>query len=136
MYDLAERHGGLVNRRELLWSTIAASGAFGYLLQAQDKDLDPLKVTPQTHKLLFENRFVRVIESKVPSGEMEPKHGHPHSVTVYLADADSEIKTFPDEKTSRVHRIAGTAGWSEATVHEIKNVGATSSHNIRIELKC
>jgi hypothetical protein len=35
-----------------------------------------------------------------------------------------------------VHRKAGTAGWSEATVHEIKNVGATSSHTIRIELKC
>jgi len=125
-----------VNRRELLWTTIAARRAFGHLVQAQDKDLDPLKVTPQTHKLLFENQFVRVIESKSPAGETEPKHSHPHSVTVYLADSDAEIKTFPDEKTSRVHRTAGTAGWSEATVHEIKNVGATSSHTIRIELKC
>lgn len=125
-----------MNRRELLWTTIAARRAFGHLVQAQDKDLDPLKVTPQTHKLLFENQFVRVIESKSPAGETEPKHSHPHSVTVYLADSDAEIKTFPDEKTSRVHRTAGTAGWSEATVHEIKNVGATSSHTIRIELKC
>ena len=125
-----------MNRRELLWSTIATSGAFGYLLQAQDKDLDPLKVTPQTHKLLFENQFVRVIESKVLTGETQPKHSHPRSVTVYLADADAEIKTFPDGKISRVHRTAGTAGWSEATVHAIKNVGATSSHTIRIELKC
>ena len=136
MYDLAEDIGGFVNRRELLWTTIAARRAFGHLVQAQDKDLDPLKVTPQTHKLLFENQFVRVIESKSPAGETEPKHGHPHSVTVYLADSDAEIKTFPDEKTSRVHRTAGTAGWSEATVHEIENVGATSSHTIRIELKC
>jgi hypothetical protein len=125
-----------VNRRELLWSTIAASGAFRCLAQAQDKDLDPLKVTPQTHKLLFENQVVRVIESRLPSGETEPKHGHPHSVTVYLADVDTEIRTFPDGKTSRVHRTAGTVGWNEATVHEIKNVGGTSSHNIRIELKC
>jgi hypothetical protein len=128
--------GGLVNRRELLWTTIAASGAFGHLAQAQDKDLDPLKVTPQTHKLLFENQFVRLIESNVPAGGAEPKHRHPHSVTIYLADSDAEIKTFPDGTTSRVHRTAGTAGWSEATVHEIKNVGATSSHTIRIELKC
>ena len=136
MYDPAERIGGFVNRRELLWTTIAASGALGYLVQAQDKDLDPLKVTPQTHKLLFENQFVRVIESKVPAGETERKHSHPRSVTVYLADSDAEIKTFPDGKTSRVHRTAGTAGWSEATVHEINNVGATSSHTSRIELKC
>jgi hypothetical protein len=128
--------GGLVNRRELLWTSIAASGALGHLLQAQEKDLDPLKVTPQTHKLLFENQFVRVTESTVSPGETEPKHEHPHSVTVYLADADTEIKTFPEGKTSRVHRKAGTAGWSEAIVHEIKNVGATPSHTIRIELKC
>ena len=125
-----------MNRRDLLWTTVAASGAFGQLLRAQDKDLDPLTVTPQTHKLLFENQFVRVIESNVPAGGTEPKHGHPHSVTVYLADSDAEIKTFPDGKTSRVHRTAGTAGWSEAIVHEIKNVGATPSHTIRIELKC
>jgi len=136
MYDLADDMEAVVNRRELLWWTIAASGVFGHLLQAQDKDLDPLKVTPRTHKLLFENQFVRVIESKVQTGGTEPKHGHPHSVTVYLADADTEIKTFPDGKSSLVHRTAGTAGWSEATVHEIKNVGATSSHTIRIELKC
>ena len=124
-----------MNLRQLLCSTIAASAAFE-LLQAQDKELDPLRVTPQTHKLLFENQFVRVIESKAPAGGTEPKHAHPHSVTVYLADSDAEITTFPDGKTSRVHRKAGTAGWSEATVHEIKNVGATSSHTIRIELKC
>ena len=136
MYDLAGDMGGFVNRRELLWTTIAASGAFGHLLQAQDRDLDPLKVTPQTHKLLFENQFVRVIESNVQAGGTEPKHEHPHSVTVYLADSDAEIKTFPDGKTRRVHRTAGTAGWSEGIVHEIKNVGATPSHTIRIELKC
>jgi hypothetical protein len=125
-----------VNRRELLWTAIAAPSAFAHLVQDRDKDLDPLKVTPRTHKLLFENQFVRVIESNVPAGETEPKHGHPHSVTVYLADSDADIKTFPDGKTSRVHRSARTAGWSEAIVHEIKNVGATSSHTIRIELKC
>jgi len=125
-----------VNRRELLLSTIVTSGAFGYPLQKRDNDSDPLRVTPQTHKLLFENQFVRVIESKVPTGGTEQKHSHPRSVTVYLADADTEIKAFPDGTTSRVHRTAGTAGWSEATVHEIKNVGTTSSHNIRIELKC
>jgi len=133
---LPKHLGGFVNRRDLLWTTVAASGAFGQLLRAQDKDLDPLTVTPQTHKLLFENQFVRVIESNVPAGGTEPKHGHPHSVTVYLADSDAEIKTFPNGKTSRVHRTAGTAGWSEAIVHEIKNVGATPSHTIRIELKC
>jgi hypothetical protein len=123
-----------VDRRQLLLSSLGIASVLGRLIRAQD--LDPLRIMPNTHKLLFENRFVRVIESKVPAGAKEARHGHPHCVTVYLADVDVEIRTFPDGKTSRVHRTAGTAGWSEATLHEVRNVGSTSSHNIRIELKC
>ena len=33
------------------------------------QDLDPLKVAPDTHKLVFENRFVRVLEVHVPPGK-------------------------------------------------------------------
>jgi hypothetical protein len=121
-----------VDRRQLLLSSLGMGSVLGRLIRAQDK-LDPLRIMPNTHKLLFENRFVRVIESKVPAGAKEARHSHPHCVTVYLADVDVEIRTFPDGKTTRVHR---TAGWSEATVHEVRNVGSTSSHNIRIELKC
>ena len=40
------------------------------------QDLDPLKVAPDTHKLLFENRFVRVLEVHVPPGKTEPLHQH------------------------------------------------------------
>ena len=134
MYDSVEHLEIGVNRRELLWSAIATTGILGRQLQAQNLDL--LKLMPETHKLLFENQFVRVIESRVPVGGVEPKHSHPHCVTVYLADVDVEIKTFPDGTISQAHRTAGTAGWSEATVHEVKNVGTTSSHNIRIELRC
>ena len=123
-----------MKRRELIASTFFMGAIFRPLLEAQD-NLDPLKIMPDTHKLLFENQFVRVIESKVPAGGREPKHSHPHCVTVYLAEIDSEITTFPDHETSHVHRTAGTAGWSEATVHEVRNVGNTASHNIRNRTK-
>jgi hypothetical protein len=65
-----------MNRRQLLLSTLGMSGVFGRLIQVQD-DLGPLKIMPGSHKLLFENRFVRVIESRVPAGGAEPKHRHP-----------------------------------------------------------
>jgi hypothetical protein len=99
------------------------------------EELDPLKVASDTHKLLYENTFVRVISAKVPPGKTEPKHKHPRSVTVYLADYDIESKTFPDNKVARGHRTFGTVSWSDPTVHEIHNVGKTVSHAIRIELK-
>jgi hypothetical protein len=124
-------------------STIAYSlAAAGLLListprlfSRPEESLDPLKVASDTHKLLFENKLIRVIEAKVPVGSKEPKHSHPHGLTVYLANYDIEQKSFPDGKVSRSHRAFGTVSWGEATVHEITNVGKTKSHSIRIELK-
>jgi quercetin dioxygenase-like cupin family protein len=97
--------------------------------------LDPLKVCPDTHKLLFENAVLRVIEAKVPPGSTEPKHSHPRGITVYLADYDVQMTTIPDNKVTQAQRKFGTVSWSEAVVHEVKNTGRTNSHAIRIELK-
>jgi hypothetical protein len=102
---------------------------------SSEEVLDPLKLAPDTHKLVFENRFVRVIESRVPAGGEEPKHSHPHGLTVYLANFESEVTTFPDGKSSKVRRQFGTAIWSEAIVHEVKNIGKVDGHALRIELK-
>jgi len=97
--------------------------------------LDPLKVCPDTHKLLFENAVLRVIEAKVPAGSTEPKHSHPRGITVYLANYDVETKTIPDNRVTQGQRKFGTVSWSDAVVHEVKNTGKTNSHAIRIELK-
>ena len=113
---------------------LLAAGVFASLSQATNP-LDPLKVCPDTHKLLFENAVLRVIEAKVPPGATEPKHSHPRGVTVYLADYDVESKTIPDNKVTRAQRKFGTVSWSDAVVHEVKNTGKTVSHAVRIELK-
>lgn len=111
-------------------------GAVGVAAGPQPANsLDPLKVCPDTHKLLFENRLVRVIESKVPAGTTEPRHRHPHGITVYLADYAVEATTFPDNKVTRSLRTFGTVSWSDAVVHEVKNIGKANLHAIRIELK-
>jgi hypothetical protein len=130
-------NGVYMQRRKALFS-ILKTIAFGFVaraLGAEQEQGDALKIMPDTHKLLFENEFVRVIESKVPAGGSEPRHNHPHGVIVPLADFDAEIKTFPDGKVTRVHRTFGSASWSEATVHEVKIMGNNPSHNIRVELK-
>ena len=127
-----------MHRRQLLF-TILKSMAVGLIAgrsgSAQD-DLDPVKLMPDTHKVLFENAFVRVIEGRVPAGGFEPKHRHPHCVLVNLAEFDVEVKAYPDEKWNRMHRTFGTATWNEATVHEVRNVGSVPTHTVRIELRC
>jgi hypothetical protein len=61
---------------------LLAAGVFASLSQVTNP-LDPLKVCPETHKLLFENAMLRVIEAKVPPGSTEPKHSHPRGITVF-----------------------------------------------------
>ncbi len=127
-----------MKRRQLLFSIlkgVVLGIGFDQLVHAQEQ-LDPLEIMPDTHRLLFENEFVRVIESKVPAGRVEPKHSHPHCVPISLADFEAEITTFPDGKTVRVRRTFGSVAWSEATVHEVKIVGNAPSHNVRVELNC
>jgi hypothetical protein len=102
--------------------------------QVQDDPLDSLKVCAATQKLILENKFVRVIDDRIPVGVTEPMHRHPHGVVVYLTNYTNEQAT-QDGKKSVSERKAGTASWSEATVHTVKTIGTTASHAIRIELK-
>ncbi len=127
-----------MKRRQWLFTIlkgIAAGTPAGQLVPAQE-DLDPVKMMPDSHKLLFENAFVRVIEGRVPAGGYEPKHRHPHCVLVNRTDFDAEVRTFPDGEWKRMHRALGTATWSDATVHEVRIVGNVPSHTVRVELKC
>jgi hypothetical protein len=96
--------------------------------------LDSLRVCANTQRLIFENQFVRVLDDSIPPGVAEARHRHPHGVVVYLTDYTVE-QTTDDGKATRTPRKAATASWSEAIIHKVKNVGATPSHAIRIELK-
>ena len=108
--------------------------AFLALAQGKDDPLDSLKVCAATQKLILENQFVRVIDDVIPVGVSEPMHRHPHGVVVYLTNYTNEQTTQDGKKTVQ-DRKAGTASWSEATVHTVKTIGTTPSHAIRIELK-
>jgi len=102
--------------------------------QSADDALDPIKVAGDTHRLVFENAFVRVLDVHVLPGKVEPRHRHPHGMSVYFADWD--VKVTPDGGPPEVRRRkAGTFAWSEAVVHTVQNVGATEGHILRIELK-
>ncbi len=126
-----------MKRSTFAGALLAGVGALALIVPRApaEENLDPLIVAADTHKLVLENAFVRVIEAKVPAGKLEAKHKHPHGLTVYLANYTVEQKTFPDGKLTRHERKLGTVSWSEPLVHEIRNVGKTPSHAIRIELK-
>ena len=102
--------------------------------QSSADPLDSLVVSKDTQHLLFENQFVRVIDDQIPVGATEPLHHHRHGVVVYINTYTNE-QISRDGKRTVGERKAGTASWSDETVHTVKNIGMTPSHAIRIELK-
>lgn len=46
-----------------------------------------------------------------------------------------ESRVLPDRAWVRNDRKLGTVYWSDSSLHQVRNVGTTMSHTIRIELK-
>ena len=102
---------------------------------SQNDEQDVLKVIPENYKLLFENAFVRVIEARVPPGTEEKPHRHMRGVSVCMTEYTVESRILPDGQWVRSDRKHGTVYWSESSLHVLRNVGRTTSHTIRVELK-
>ncbi len=102
--------------------------------QSSNDPLDPVRVAPDTHKVAFENAFVRVLEVHIPPGSVEPRHRHPHGLSVYFSDWSAKVTV--DGKEPQVNqRKMGTFAWSDAVIHTVQNVGKAEGHVLRIELK-
>lgn len=114
----------------LVIAGVVARSAFG---QADDP-LDPLRVAGDSHKLVLDNAFVRVLDVHVPAGKTEPRHRHPHGLSIYFTDWEASVTV--DGKPAELHRRkSGTFAWNEAVVHAVQNAGKTEGHILRVELK-
>lgn len=123
-------------KRVLLAVAVGAAVLAGRLVLSQPPDdaLDPVRVAADTHRVALDNQFVRVLDVHLPPGKVEPRHRHPHGMSVYFTDW--EAKVTPDGKPTEVHpRKAGTFAWNEAVIHTVQNAGKTQGHILRIELK-
>ena len=108
---------------------------FAWPAASQQDDQDVLKVIPENYTLLFENTFVRVIEARVPPGTEEKPHRHMRGVSICMTEYTVESRILPDGQWVRSDRKHGTVYWSESSLHILRNVGKTTSHTIRVELK-
>ena len=115
-------------------AVLCAGGALWRVSAGVPQELDPLKVAADTHKLVFENTLVRVLETRVPPGKTEPWHRHGRRVVVYLTDFNTR-STERGGKPQDNLRKAGLARWSEPVVHQVENIGKTEGHVISVELK-
>ncbi len=95
---------------------------------------DPAKVSPTTHKVLFENERVRVIDVRAPAGAKVAMHSHPDYIVYALSDYKVKF-TSPDGKTAVIEGKAGDTSWRNAETHAPENIGTEELHVLNIEIK-
>jgi hypothetical protein len=127
--------GRALTNKTIMAALLVALGVFSWRQgNAIPEELDPLKVAPETHQLVFENQFVRVLEVNVPPGKLEPWHKHARRVVVDLNEWTSR-STERGGQPKEATRKAGSVRWVDATTHQVENIGKTAGHAYSIELK-
>lgn len=104
--------------------------------------LDALGSAPRHHKLLLENERVRVLETRIPPGELVPVHTHCWPSVLYVLSWSDFIRRDASGTVVLDSRAPGAGGsppgvlWSEALPpHSLENVGAAEIRVISVELK-
>ena len=110
--------------------------------QEWDESLDAMTAAPEHHKVLLENKQVRVLDSWIKPGESTPVHTHRWASVLYILgtsdfiryDADGNV--IFDSRSSTANIESGAVLWSPPLQsHFVKNVGESEIHVISVELK-
>jgi hypothetical protein len=106
------------------------------------ESMDAVAAAPETHRLLFENDAVRVLETTIAPGETTQLHTHrwPGVLYVYsfghIVRRDGDGMVLRDSRDGGVVPQPGTAVWGEALPpHTLENVDTSEIRVIGFELK-
>ncbi|MPZ79409.1 MAG: hypothetical protein GEV28_03040 [Actinophytocola sp.] len=104
-------------------------------------ELDSVVVAPKSHRVVFENEHVRVLEIEVQPGSREPEHTH-RLPSVMMTDRPARIRyrigdevifESPDPLPPPVEL---TATWyGPQGPHSVENIDTVPMRAIRVELK-
>ncbi|WP_433874860.1 cytoplasmic protein [Sinomonas atrocyanea] len=94
---------------------------------------DPLEVSPDLYRLVFENDRVRVLEYLDRPGDSTGTHSHPDSVMVTLTGFSRRLTSGGREV--EVEMPPFQARWLDAQEHSGTNIGTSETRTLFIELK-
>lgn len=145
-------------RRVLLATGALLLGIFilHFTVSGQDKSgfpdgFDAVQAAPKTHRVIFENAFIRVLEVSVSPGTTVPMHHHrwpslvltwdtggktPH---IHYRRQNGSVRDIPS-RNEAIHPGAWSAHWMEPEpMHSVEILEApdsTGPPDLRIEIKC
>ena len=91
---------------------------------------DPVKVAPESYKVLLENEQVRVLK-----GCLNPMHSHGYRVIYELTDHTSRFTCSAAPPVERSGSSAGEVKWGTPVTHSEENIGQTDGCALIVELK-
>lgn len=94
---------------------------------------DPVEVSPQLYRVVFENDRVRVLEYRDAPGDQTKPHHHPDSVMVTLSSFRRRL--WSGGREVELELPAFQARWLDAQEHSGMNIGQSPTHAVFIELK-
>lgn len=104
--------------------------------------LDALQVAPRHHRLLYENDRVRVLEVRIPCGEIVPVHTHQWPAVLHLQSWSEHVRRDEtgqvvfDSRGAAYRSDVPAAVWCEPLPpHSVENVGEAELLVVSIELK-
>ena len=89
---------------------------------------DPVEVSPDLYRVVFENERVRVLEYRDVPGDSTRPHHHPDSVMVTLSPFRRRLSSGGQER--ELELPAFQARWLDAQEHSGMNIGDTETHAI------
>jgi hypothetical protein len=106
------------------------------MLDPRRDDLDGVVAAPEHHRVLFEDADVRVVESRISSGERTPPHRHARRRLMIALTGSSFARRDPDGLLlESVHMGDVHVAWGEPTgLHTIENTGVDDLRVVAVEL--
>jgi hypothetical protein len=102
---------------------------------------DALVAAPARHRLVFENAYDRVLDTRIAPGERTPVHTHRWPASHYVVSwsdfvrRDAEGTVLVDTRAPGA-RPTPEALWGDALApHSLENVGPVALHIISTEVK-
>ena len=96
---------------------------------------DAVKASPETHKLLFENDEIRVIEVTIKPGQKEPLHRHMYK-SALLIHSPAKLRFTNQQGNLIAEKIEQGIIWRDPEEgHSVENIDQTPFRAYRFELK-
>jgi quercetin dioxygenase-like cupin family protein len=95
---------------------------------------DIVQISPDVHKVIFENDVIRVLEVTVKPGATVPMHRNPENINYILKPGTLRLIN-PDGSVMDVTVTEGQVIPAPVGEHAVENVGGTEVQTICIELK-